>query len=119
MLFAFEYVPLLAFRLISQHVRPGDVVVVPEVLRCNAIPALPPGVRKVTWVLAGIQEPQPPCTFVHHSYYLARASHSPLSTVIMPCIAVNRSGFAAGAYQISDKKNSICIDNDVKPLATT
>ena len=115
----FENVPLLDFALIGEHVQPGDVVVVPECISCDAIPGLPPGVRKVIWVLAGVQKPQSPCTVVHHSYYLARASHSPLSTVIMPYIATNRSGFAPDAYKISDKKNSICVDNDVKPLATT
>jgi hypothetical protein len=115
---AFENIPLLDFALIGDHAQPGDIVVVPEVVSCDAIPRLPPGVRKVIWVLAGIHKPQPPCTFIHHSYYLARANHSPLSTVVMPYIAANRSGFAAGMYQMSDKKNSICIDNDIKHLAT-
>ena len=89
--------------MIGEHAQPGDIVVVPEVVSCDTISRLRPG------VLAGIHKPQSPCTFIHHSFYLAQANHSPLSTVIMPYIAANRSGFAAGTYQMSDKKNSICI----------
>lgn len=102
---AFESVPLQDFALISEHAQPGDIVVVQEVVSYDTISRLPPG------ILAGIHKPQPPCTFIHHSFYLAQANHSPLSTstVIMPYIAANRSGFAAGTYQMSDKKNSICI----------
>jgi hypothetical protein len=67
--------------------------------------------------LAGVSPQSPPTTFLHHTYYLARANKSPAASVVMPYIHRARSGTRNGPMNLDGKRNTICIDNDAGGIA--
>jgi hypothetical protein len=102
-------IPSIPFPEIDRVVAPGDVIIIPEEQPCPDLGRFPFGVRKVKWILAGdSHDAQPPCTLLHHSFELARANRSPMSTVLMPYIHRNRSGFVQPDVAAS-KRNTVCV----------
>ena len=102
-------VPFVPFPDIDRIVHPGDVIIIPEEQSCPNLERFPFGVRKAKWILAGAShKPQPPCNLLHHSFELARANGSPMSTVLMPYIHRDRSGFVH--HDLAEtKRNVICV----------
>lgn len=92
------------------ELQPGETYVFPEITPCGQAP---PGVREAKWLLARRgHRPHDKCTAIHHVSKLARESHSPLASVLMPYLHTNRTGFRKGAYRPEDKANVVCVDGD-------
>lgn len=104
-------VPFVPFPEIDRVVSLGDIIIIPEEQSCPDLDRFPFGVRKAKWILAGDGHgPQPPCTLLHHSFELARAIGSPMSTVLMPYIHRNRSGLILDSKTlVNAKRNTVCV----------
>lgn len=106
---------IVAFEEVDKLLQPGDAIIIPEVVECTqpVLSRLHPRVRRIQWILAGsAHNPHPPCTFIHHTFYLARANRSPLTSVVMPYIHRNRSGLALDRHDLmAQKTNLVCLSH--------